>query len=84
MKYVTREGKDQISGELDERIIVKRILKNVFVRVWTNFMKLGSRRKDYVKNGNESSTSMKDREFFDQPRETNSSTKLFYYGLLLD
>ena len=26
----------------------------------------------------------KTESFFDQPRETNSSTKLFFYGLLLD
>jgi hypothetical protein len=64
VQYVTRVGKDKISGDLDERITVKRILKKVFVRVWPNFMKLGSHRKDYVKNGNESSSSTKDRDFF--------------------
>ena len=60
----TTRVEDKISGDLDERITVKRILKNVFFRIWPNFMQLGSQRKDYVKNGNESSSSMKEREFF--------------------
>jgi len=64
VKYVTRVGKGKISGGLDERIRVKWILKNVFVKFWSNFMKLGSQRKDYVKNGKESKSSMEDREFF--------------------
>jgi hypothetical protein len=83
VKYATRVAKDKISGDEDDRITVKWVLKSALVRVWPNFIKLSSQRRGFVKNGNELSSSMKARELSDQPRETNSSTKSFYYGHLL-
>jgi hypothetical protein len=65
LKFVRKSERSRPRGDrgIDERIILRRILRKQDVKVWAGFIWLKTTSVGFCKHGNESSGSLKDGEF---------------------